>query len=103
MYVQRVTICRVIESDSLGSKIRQQTAVIKNIQTAKETITHAKDRNGSISQQDFENLTELLCSVQVFEAEIFAQRQEWDCLLGVINVRNVPIDHVHHVLICGNP
>ena len=59
---------------------------LENIQRSKNTIATVKERLGSSDQLELENLDDLLHSVQVFEAEIFCQRQEWDNLLGVINV-----------------
>lgn len=69
------------------SKISQQVVILKNIQKLKSTITTAKEQLGSSDQLEIGNLDDLLYSIQVFEAEIFWQRQEWDKLLGVINVR----------------
>ncbi|KAL5495788.1 SPO22_1 [Sanghuangporus weigelae] len=78
----RIFSLRFSTADS-GDKIRQQSLVIKSIETAKETIASAKERVKN--QLDIQNLDELLHSVQVFDAEILCQRQEWDMLLRVIN------------------
>ncbi|KAL5534754.1 hypothetical protein ACEPAG_1218 [Sanghuangporus baumii] len=78
----RIFSLRFSTADS-GDKIHQQTLVIKSIETVKETIASAKERVKN--QLDIQNLDELLHSVQVFDAEIFCQRQEWDMLLRVIN------------------
>ena len=72
---------------SSGLKFRQQNLAIKSIQTVKEAISSAKEQVGAKSQLDLENFDKILHCVQVFEAEIFCQRQEWDALLRVINVR----------------
>ncbi|KAL5476400.1 SPO22_3 [Sanghuangporus weigelae] len=79
----RISSLRFSTADN-GDKIQQQSLVIKSIETVKETIASAKERVNN--QLDIQNLDELLHSVQVFEAEIFCQRQEWDMLLRVINV-----------------
>ena len=66
---------------------RQQTVILDDARRAKEAIKSAKERAEADNQLVLENFSELLHSVQIFEAEIFCQRQEWDKLLGIINVR----------------
>ncbi|KAH8111444.1 meiosis protein SPO22/ZIP4 like-domain-containing protein [Phellopilus nigrolimitatus] len=56
-----------------------------DIRRAKETITSVKERIGAGDHLESDNLDELLHTVQVFEAEIYCQRLEWDKLLGIIN------------------
>ena len=76
-----------LQGPSSALQIRQQTVILEDARRAKETITSVKERAEAGNQPDLENFNELLHSIQVFEAEIFCQRQEWDRLLGIINVR----------------
>ncbi|THH10579.1 hypothetical protein EW145_g1240 [Phellinidium pouzarii] len=65
-------------------KIDQQAVVLRNMQRVKETISYVKEHRSS-DLSDRETFDDLLHAVQVFEAEVYCQRQEWDKLIGAIN------------------